>query len=46
MSDWENEDDDSTVPAVTIPVVSPGQWDDEDADDNDVKVSIYGLHHL
>ncbi|KAJ3411450.1 Eukaryotic translation initiation factor 3 subunit J [Chytridiales sp. JEL 0842] len=35
MSDWENEDTD--IPAVTIPVVNPSQWDDEDASDGDVK---------
>lgn len=32
MSDWEDED----VPAVAVPVVTPGQWDDEDVDDDDV----------
>ncbi|KAI9093015.1 eukaryotic translation initiation factor 3 subunit J [Phlyctochytrium arcticum] len=37
MEDWENEDDAVIVPALGL--VAKGSWDDEDADDDDVKES-------
>ncbi|KAJ3098871.1 hypothetical protein HDU97_003684 [Phlyctochytrium planicorne] len=36
MSDWENED---SEPVVQVPIVKPGQWEGEDAEEEDVKDS-------
>ncbi|KAJ3080258.1 Eukaryotic translation initiation factor 3 subunit J, partial [Quaeritorhiza haematococci] len=38
MSDWENEEFED-LPDVSVPVVTKGKWDDEDAEEDDVKDS-------
>ncbi|TPX71054.1 hypothetical protein SpCBS45565_g01299 [Spizellomyces sp. 'palustris'] len=37
MSDWDEEDQEFAIPS--IPVLNKGAWDDEDADDDEVKAS-------